>query len=52
MEAKTVKTGTGFMVGDTVQHVGGHTEKAFIYLSQKQSSNTPPKERGCGRPPG
>ena len=34
-EAKTVKTGTKFIIRDTAQ-VGEHTEKQFVYLRQKQ----------------
>ena len=29
MEAKTVKTGIAFIIRDTIQHVGEHTEKEF-----------------------
>ena len=39
-----MKTGTSFVVGNILQHVGEHTEKRSVYLKQKQSSNTHPKE--------
>ena len=35
-----MKTGTKFIIRDTAQHVGEHTEKQFIYLRQKQGRNT------------
>ena len=37
-----IKTGTKFIVRNTGQHVAEHTEKASIYLRQKQSSNIQP----------
>ena len=46
-EAKTVETGTKFIIRDTAQ-VGEHTEKQFIYLRQKQGRDTHLKRKGVG----
>lgn len=43
-KAKIIKTGTKFIIRDTVQHVGEPTEKQFIYLRQKQDSQKHTKE--------
>ena len=47
-ETKTVKTGIKFIIRDTAQHVGEHTEKQFVYLRQKQGRNTHPERKGVG----
>ena len=44
-KAKTIKTVTKYIIGDTAQFMGEHTEKQFIYLRQKQGRNTHWKER-------
>ena len=46
-EAKTAKMGTKFIIRDTAQHVGEHTEKRFVYLRQKQGRNTHSEKRVC-----
>ena len=51
-EEQTVKTSTKFIIRNTVQHVGEHTEEQSSCLRQKQNSNTHPKEEcECGHPP-
>ena len=47
-EGKTVKTGTKFIIIDTAQHVGEHTEKKLIYLRQKQGRDTHLKRKVVG----
>ena len=47
-EANTVDRGTKFIIRDTVQHMGEHTDKQFIYLSQKQDRNTYSEKKGMG----
>ena len=44
-------SGIKFIVRNTIQHVGEHTESKPIYLRQKWSSNTHPEKCGCGHPP-
>ena len=39
-EAKTIKTGTQFVIRDTVEQVGEHTEKQFAYLKEKAEVHT------------
>ena len=36
----TVKTRTKLIIRDTTQGMGEHTQKQFIYFSQKQGKNT------------
>ena len=48
---KDFKTGTNFIIKNTIQHVEKYTENWSVYLRQKQSRNTHSKERGCGCPP-
>ena len=48
-EARTVNTGTKFIVTDvTQQQVGEHTEKQFVKTEARQRCI--PAEKGCGRP--
>ena len=42
---KNAKIGMKFIIRDTAQFMGEHTEKQFIYLRQKQGRNLPWKER-------
>ena len=50
-EAKTVKTGTKFIIRDIAQQVGEHTETQFICLRQKQGRDTLLERKGVGVPP-
>ena len=47
-EAKTVKTGTKFIIRDTAQQVGEHTGKQFVQLRQKQGRDAHPERKGVG----
>ena len=47
-EAKTVKTGTKFIVRDIAQQVGEHRETLFVYLRQKQGRDTHLERKGVG----
>ena len=44
-EAKTVKTGTKFIIRGTAQCMGEHTGNQFVYPTQKQGRDTHPRER-------
>ena len=48
---KTVKTGTKFIIRDTAQQVGEHTEKQLVQLRQKQGRDGHPERKGVGIPP-
>ena len=47
-EAKPVKTDTKFIIRDTAQQMGEHTEKWFIYLRQKEGRDAHPERKGVG----
>lgn len=45
-EAKTVRTGTKFLIRDITQRMGEHTRNQFAYPAQKQSRDTHPDRKG------
>ena len=45
-EAKTVKTGTKFIVRDTAQWMGGHPGKQCVQPTQRQSRDTHSERKG------
>ena len=52
MEAKTVKTGTKFIIRDIAeQQVGEHTEKLFVKTEagQRKGVGVPPNEEECSK---